>query len=160
VVNVSSGAHRFSGIRFDDVGFSNGEKYDRWEAYGQSKTANILFSRELAHRGVLSFSLHPGGIVTNLADPVPVEDMIKLGLFNEKGEPANSESYTWKTLAEGTATHLVAAFDQNILPQSGSYLVDANVHDDLASPHANDMESARKLWELSEQLVGEKFNVT
>jgi len=159
IINVSSKGHRLSPIRFDDVGSSNGEKYDRWEAYGQSKTANILFSRELARRGVLSFSLHPGSIITNLSDSAPMEDLIKFGAYNEKGEPINNETYPWKTLTEGTATHIVAAFDQAIISQSGSYLEDSNVHDDLAAPHATDMEGAKKLWELSEQLIGEKFNL-
>jgi NAD(P)-dependent dehydrogenase (short-subunit alcohol dehydrogenase family) len=63
VVNVSSIGHRRSPIRFGDFNFSDGETYDRWEAYGQSKTANILFSVELAKRGVNAFSLHPGGRV-------------------------------------------------------------------------------------------------
>jgi NAD(P)-dependent dehydrogenase (short-subunit alcohol dehydrogenase family) len=61
VVNVSSSGHDRGPVRFDDPGFSDGEKYDPWLAYGQSKTAIILFSVELARRGVNSFSLHPGG---------------------------------------------------------------------------------------------------
>ncbi|KDQ11810.1 hypothetical protein BOTBODRAFT_57220 [Botryobasidium botryosum FD-172 SS1] len=157
IVNVSSLAHTYAPIRFNDPGFSNGEKYERWEAYGQSKTANILFSRELARRGVVSFSVHPGTIYTNLAHETPVEEMVKLGLFNEKGEPVDTETITWKTLGQGASTHIVAAFDESIIPQSGSYLVDGNVRDDLAVPHAKDMESAKKLWELSEQFVGEDF---
>jgi NAD(P)-dependent dehydrogenase (short-subunit alcohol dehydrogenase family) len=62
VVNVSSEGHQQCGVRFDDIGFSGGEKYAPWEAYGQAKTANILFSVELARRGVRSFSLTPGGM--------------------------------------------------------------------------------------------------
>jgi len=159
IVNVSSWGHRFGPVRFDDPGFSNGEKYDRWEAYGQSKTANILFSRELARRGVTSFSLHPGSIETNLAAAVPIEALIKLGVYNEKREPLNSERFPRKTLGEGTSTHIVAAFDPAIIPHSGSFLEDANVREDRVVPHATDMESARRLWELSEHLVGETFNV-
>jgi len=104
IVNISSGAHDLSPVHFDDVGFSNGEKYDRWAAYGQSKTANILFSRELARRGVLSFSVQPGPVMMNLEAYTPVEDMVKFGIWNEKGEPINSKYYKWKTLAEGAAT--------------------------------------------------------
>ncbi|KDQ11811.1 hypothetical protein BOTBODRAFT_113965 [Botryobasidium botryosum FD-172 SS1] len=61
IVNVASNGHRHGSIRFDDPGFSDGEKFDPFTAYGQSKTANMLFTRELARRGVTSFSLHPGG---------------------------------------------------------------------------------------------------
>jgi NAD(P)-dependent dehydrogenase (short-subunit alcohol dehydrogenase family) len=64
IVNVASDGHRFSGIRFDDPSFQEGKVYDQWEAYGQSKTANILFSNALAQklgsRGLKAFSLHPG----------------------------------------------------------------------------------------------------
>lgn len=61
IINLSSGGNRFGPARFDDLGFSRDEKYQRWEAYAyrQSKSANILFSVELVRRGVLSFSLHP-----------------------------------------------------------------------------------------------------
>jgi NAD(P)-dependent dehydrogenase (short-subunit alcohol dehydrogenase family) len=64
VVNISSDGHRLGSIRFDDYNFSNGEKYDQWEGYGQSKTANILFSRALAQKlgpkGLHAYSVHPG----------------------------------------------------------------------------------------------------
>jgi len=159
IVNVSSNGHALGPVRFDDIGFSDGEKYDRWEAYGQSKSANILFSRELARRGVVSFSVHPGGIMTGISAAAPTEDMVKFGIYNEKGEPINNEHHTWKTLGEGASTHVVAAFDPTIIPQNGSYLVDSKVQDDQAAPHAKDIGDAKKLWELSEQLVGEKFDV-
>lgn len=92
VINISSTGHRFGDIRWDDLGFQvgcltplslagyiaeyehthqDGKAYHKWRAYGQSKTANILFSVELAQRlgskGLKSFSVHPGGIATNLA---------------------------------------------------------------------------------------------
>jgi len=70
IVNVSSAGHRSSPMRFDDWNFKNGETYNRWRAYGQTKTANILFSVELAKlydsKGLEAFSLHPGVILTNL----------------------------------------------------------------------------------------------
>jgi NAD(P)-dependent dehydrogenase (short-subunit alcohol dehydrogenase family) len=70
IVNLSSFGHRRSPVRFDDYGFQNGETYDPWLAYGQSKTANILFSLSLAEKlkskGVRSYSVHPGGIWTGL----------------------------------------------------------------------------------------------
>lgn len=61
IVNVSSMGHRRSEIRWDDVGFKAGENYEKWAAYGQGKTANMLFSKSLAEAGFISFSLHPGG---------------------------------------------------------------------------------------------------
>lgn len=67
VVNVSSRGHHRSPIRFDDYNFSDGKTYDKWAAYGQGKTANILCSNEIARRAkeknvnVIAYSLHPGG---------------------------------------------------------------------------------------------------
>lgn len=67
IVNVSSMGHQISDFRFDDYGFSGGKTYDERVAYGQSKTANILFANEIARRAkeralnVLAYSLHPGG---------------------------------------------------------------------------------------------------
>lgn len=65
VVNVSSDGHRMSAIRWPDVGFSEGEVYNKWRAYGQGKTANVLFAtglaRKLSGKGLSAFALHPGG---------------------------------------------------------------------------------------------------
>lgn len=67
IVNVSSRGHRHSGIRFDDMEFSGGEKYNKWAGYGQSKTANILFSNEIARKvrergmNIVAYSTHPAG---------------------------------------------------------------------------------------------------
>src|SRR3954453_2140389 len=73
VVAVSSRGHHFSPIRWDDVHFGHG--YDRWLAYGQAKTANVLFAVHLDRlgrdRGVRAFALHPGSIMTNLLRHVP-----------------------------------------------------------------------------------------
>ncbi len=78
VVSVSSRGHHRSGIRWDDVQFEHG--YDKWEAYGQAKTANVLFAVELdrlgADAGVRAFSLHPGGIMTPLQRHLPREEMV------------------------------------------------------------------------------------
>lgn len=66
IVNITSRAFFFSGIRFDDVGFSDGKTYDKWIAYGQSKSANVLFANEIARRAkekgvpVVAYSVHPG----------------------------------------------------------------------------------------------------
>jgi NAD(P)-dependent dehydrogenase (short-subunit alcohol dehydrogenase family) len=84
VVNVASDGHRFSGVRFEDPNFQDGKVYDQWEAYGQSKTANILFSYALAKKlglkGLKAFSLHPGVTLgTSLAEKFDDEDMKSVG---------------------------------------------------------------------------------
>ncbi|KAI0046927.1 NAD-P-binding protein [Auriscalpium vulgare] len=158
IINVSSTAHRFSPVRFDDYNFTDGS-YTQFAAYGQSKTANILFTVELAKRyakdGILSFSLHPGVIWTSGAQSLK-EELIALGAIDEDGVPQPGFEER-KSISAGTATHVVAAFDPDIKGQSGAYLVDCQVRNDLAAPHALDPESAARLWALAEKLVGQTF---
>ena len=81
IVNVSSSGHHFGPVFFDDYGFSDGKKYEPWWAYGQSKTAKILFTRELVKRyknkGLFSFSTHPGYVVTNLQAHVDASQVVQ-----------------------------------------------------------------------------------
>ncbi|MCJ1433913.1 hypothetical protein MMC27_003278 [Xylographa pallens] len=159
IVNVSSRGHRFSGIRWEDPNFQDGATYNAWLVYGQSKTANMLFSVALAERlgarGVQSFSLHPGTINTNLVNSVTKEDLQDLGLLDKNGNIINIK---WKTFAEGAATHVVAAFDPDITDHNGAYLCNCQVdHGDIYEAHAKSNTEARKLWALSEELVGQKF---
>lgn len=85
VVSVASDGHRFGGVRFEDVNFQDGKVYDQWEAYGQSKTANMLFARALADKlgksGLRAYSLHPGvAFGTSLAPQgLTDEDLAGLG---------------------------------------------------------------------------------
>jgi NAD(P)-dependent dehydrogenase (short-subunit alcohol dehydrogenase family) len=136
VVNISSGGHRWQGIRFGSLDFAGGKEYDMWKAYGQSKTGNILFSVSLAQKlgtkGLLAYSLHPGAIPTNMGDGLTLQDKQELGneclsvtrhrsmwltefsgWVDEKGKMI-SNTVQWKTLEEGAATHVVAAFEPGI----------------------------------------------
>ncbi|KAM0749143.1 short-chain dehydrogenase [Meredithblackwellia eburnea MCA 4105] len=158
IVNVSSFGHRRSDIRWDDPGFEEGKVYDEWHAYGQSKTANMLFAVGLSNRwGVQSFSLHPGAIWTNLARHMTKEDKVRMGFIDEDGNVPKDSKYVWKNLQAGASTQVTAAFDPEIAGQSGSYLVDTHVANEIAQPYALNKESAEKLWKLSEKMVGETF---
>ena len=78
-------------------------------------------------------------------------------LGNKEG---NRTGFTFKTLEEGTATHVYAAFDREIIKVNGAYLLDAHVAPpDEIKPYAIDRNEAEKLWELSEDIVGEKFAI-
>ncbi|KAF2799478.1 NAD(P)-binding protein [Melanomma pulvis-pyrius CBS 109.77] len=84
IVNVSSNGHALSPIRFDDYNFQAGKTYNQWDAYGQSKTGNILFSKGLAQKlgskGLRAYSLHPGVVFgTSLAVGLGEEDFQDLG---------------------------------------------------------------------------------
>ncbi|EIM90352.1 NAD-P-binding protein [Stereum hirsutum FP-91666 SS1] len=159
VLAVSSVGHFWGQVRFEDYNFEDGKVYDKWEAYGQSKTAVILFAVELAERfkdtKLVVFSCHPGGAATGLARHMTKEDLEKFAdYFNPDGTPKGN----WlKTVGECAANYLVAGFDPSIADKSGSYLTDCQVANEQAAPYALDKDSAKKLWDLSEKLVGQKF---
>lgn len=70
VVNLSSTGYKAGRVRFDDYNFGEGKEYEKWAAYGQSKSANVLYARGLTERyggkGLRAYGVHPGGIWTNL----------------------------------------------------------------------------------------------
>ncbi|KAF2014493.1 NAD(P)-binding protein [Aaosphaeria arxii CBS 175.79] len=158
VINVSSQLYQFSPVRFDDYNFSNGAVFNTWEAYGQSKTANILFSvalaKKLAERGVRSYSLHPGNIqATKLSSQIdPAEFPIVGQMIVDKKIAMPRE----KTIEQGTATTLAAALDPELDNASGAFLDDCNVATPLA--YASSQENAEELWALSEKIVGQNFS--
>jgi NAD(P)-dependent dehydrogenase (short-subunit alcohol dehydrogenase family) len=160
VVSVSSNGHRASAIRWDDPHFTTG--YDRGEAYGQSKTANVLLAVELdrlaASSGIRAFSLHPGAILTPLQRYIPVAEQREMGWMDEHGNPPEH----FKSTEAGAATQTWAATSPKLEGLGGVYLEDcevAEVNPDLGSgagvrPHAIDPEAAQRLWALSAELTG------
>ncbi|KAI9281362.1 NAD-P-binding protein [Umbelopsis sp. AD052] len=160
IINVSSLGHAFSPIRFDDPFFDNGKAYHKFAAYGQSKTANILFALELAKRyksqGLVAFSLHPGRIQTNLGRDLRPADFAE-PIKDYEGNVYDTTGVEFKSISAGTSTHIVAAFDPNIASQSGSYLVSCQLAMDEARPYARDEAEAERLWTLSEGIVGQRF---
>lgn len=164
VVAVSSAGHSWHPFRWDDPNYNlRPEEYNSTTAYCQSKLANALFTKELAKRlakeQILAFTLHPGEIMTNGADALDKSVWEMFGAtYTEDGTrivpPAVLESF--KTIPQGTATYVAAAFDPSIKDQSGSYLIDSRIQNDQLSPQVTD-ENAVRLWELSEELVGIKL---
>ncbi|MGH3877422.1 MAG: SDR family NAD(P)-dependent oxidoreductase [Actinophytocola sp.] len=159
VVSVSSAGHRRSDIRWDDPWFERG--YDKWAAYGQSKTANVLFAVELDRRGegsgVRAFALHPGGILTPLQRHLADGEMVEQGWFDADGNPL----FDAKTPEQGAATQVWAATSPQLADLGGVYLKDcdiAEVADDQSGrgvrPYAIDPDSARRLWTMSAELTG------
>jgi NAD(P)-dependent dehydrogenase (short-subunit alcohol dehydrogenase family) len=163
VVSVSSAGHRRSGMRWDDVHFERG--YDKWEAYGQAKTANVLFAVQLdalgRESGVRAFSLHPGGILTPLQRHLPTEEMVALGWIDEDGNPLVT---SFKTPEAGAATQVWAATSPQLEGMGGVYCEDCDIAElapsDPASnaggvrDYAVDPEEAARLWTLSAELTG------
>ncbi|WP_017589425.1 SDR family NAD(P)-dependent oxidoreductase [Nocardiopsis ganjiahuensis] len=171
VVNVSSGAQRFSDILWDDPNFQVTE-YSPGLAYAQSKTANVLFAVGLDHRwaedGIRGYAAHPGVVVgTNLNSAAGGEALRAQGLIDESGHPVIDPEHGKKTPQQGAGTIVFAATSPLLARIGGVYLKDNDISplDDeprpmsAASPpaevmsHSIDPRSAQRLWELSEQLL-------
>lgn len=165
VVNVSSAGHRLAGVDFHDPHFEQRE-YDKWTAYGQSKSANVLFSVELDRRGaphgVRAFAVHPGMIMTDLGRHLGQKDIEEL----MSRTPGGGAGLSWKTVEQGAATSVWAATSEELAGRGGLYCLDCRVADPDAgeddvhgvSAHAIDPEAAARLWRLSEEWVGERFD--
>jgi NAD(P)-dependent dehydrogenase (short-subunit alcohol dehydrogenase family) len=157
VVNLSSGGHMGSDIVWDDVNFERRD-YDKFAAYGQSKTANILFSveldRRLGDRGVHAYAVHPGMIATDLGRYMTKADF--QALMDRAAASPSGGMPAYKTVEQGAATSVWAATAPELDERGGTYLADAEVSDQHA-PWARDPESAQRLWALSEQMVGQTF---
>lgn len=162
VVSVSSRGHHFSGMRWDDVHWSHG--YDKWQAYGQAKTANVLFAVHLDRlaqgAGVRAFALHPGGIITPLQRHLPKEEMIERGWIDEQGNVLNPAGF--KTPQQGAATQVWAATSPQLDGMGGVYLEDCDIAEPAVDGDersgvkawATDPDQAARLWELSAELTG------
>ncbi|WP_237571047.1 SDR family NAD(P)-dependent oxidoreductase [Mycolicibacterium lacusdiani] len=173
VVNVSSGGHHLSDVRWDDPHFT--ADYDGMVAYGQSKTANVLFAVELDRRwsgdGIRGYALHPGiAYGTSLGPSITDEELRAMGILDAEGRPIVDPDRELKTPQQAASTSIFAATSPLLADIGGVYLKDNDVAPlDSASlttgfgtepivlsgvaPHAVDPESARRLWDLSEQLL-------
>ncbi|TXS43202.1 SDR family NAD(P)-dependent oxidoreductase [Streptomyces sp. uw30] len=162
VVSVSSRGHHQSGIHWDDIHWRHG--YDKWDAYGQAKTANVLFAVHLdklgADRGVRAFALHPGGILTPLQRHLPREEMVERGWIDEQGNLLHPEAF--KTPEQGAATQVWAATSPQLDGMGGVYLEDCDIAELAVEGEersgvkdwAVDPAQAARLWELSAELTG------
>lgn len=169
VVALSSTGHKVSDIRWEDIQFTK-EPYDKWQAYGQAKTANALFANALSRRlrdgGGLAFAVHPGGIFTPLQRHLPKEEMVALGWIDENGEPSELAKAGFKTPEQGCSTTLWAATSDKLAGKPGVYCEDIDIAKPTedgsptgryfgVDPHACSDEAAEKLWAISESLLAE-----
>ena len=147
VVAYSSMAHYRSPVLFDDINFDR-TPYDPWTAYGQSKTANALFAVALdartASRGVHAFSVHPGGIMTDLQRHMPREELLRRGWIDENGDP----NPLFKTPAQGAATGLWAATAPELIERGGVYCEDCSIKGIVPPDHADPTTGGVKEWAI------------
>ena len=168
IVNLSSRGHHIAPVDFDDPNFHS-RAYDRWLAYGNSKTANILFAVGLEQRfggkGIHAYALHPGGIHTNLERHMSEADMAALiERIRKNAETTGERPQPLKSIPQGAATTCWVATADELEGRGGLYAEDckiAEVDDTSATSgvrsYAFDRTSADRLWALSEELVGKRF---
>lgn len=143
IVNVSSAAHQGAHIDFDDL--MGAKRYGGWMAYGQSKLANVLFTRELARRlagtGVTANAMHPGFVAS--------------GFARNNGRLARAVMSLAKPFSrspeKGAETAIYLASSPEVEGISGEYFIDCRTA--ASSAESYDEEAQRKLWEASEKLV-------
>jgi len=173
VVTLTSAGHSRADVDLEDPNFERTE-YSAWVAYGQAKTANALFARELARRAgagrLLSFAVHPGVIATDLGRHLTddlVHDMVEFARRRSASAGSTGESHglQFKSVEAGAATQVWAATTADLADHNGAYLADCGVGVLGADPGANgfrpyllDDEHALALWALSERLVGQRFD--
>jgi NAD(P)-dependent dehydrogenase (short-subunit alcohol dehydrogenase family) len=144
VVTVSSGAHQSARINFDDLQLARG--YGPWRAYGQSKLMNVLFTTELARRlagsGVTANTLHPGFVASN---------------FGKSEGAFWTAAFTLMrpfmiSAEKGAQTVIYLVNSPDVAGATGGYYVKCKPA--RSSSIARDEATARRLWEVSEQLTG------
>ncbi|QLC23136.1 SDR family NAD(P)-dependent oxidoreductase [Parasphingopyxis sp. CP4] len=164
IVNLSSRGHHRDTVHFEDLHFAERD-YDKWQSYGQSKTANILFTvgldARLKDKGVRAYAVHPGGIVTNLGRHLNDDDVKFLMAQMQKNSGGNA---ALKSIPQGAATSCYAATAPELEGQGAVYLEDCHVaavdDENMAGgvrSYALDPDTAEKLWAVSEDLVGDRF---
>jgi NAD(P)-dependent dehydrogenase (short-subunit alcohol dehydrogenase family) len=167
VVALSSTGHVRSDVIWDDPNYTT-RPYDKWEAYGQAKSANALFALgvDLLGRdiGVRAFSVHPGGIFTPLQRHLTDEEMAALGWKNPDGTIPDMVKAMFKTPEQGASTTVWAATSPQLNGKGGVYCEDCDIAK-LAGPDSQRWEHARewivddaraeRLWAMSEKLLAD-----
>jgi NAD(P)-dependent dehydrogenase (short-subunit alcohol dehydrogenase family) len=158
VVNVSSTGHRFGQIRFDDLQWRSG--YSKWRAYGQSKLANLLFTLELQRRAdaagakLLSVACHPGYAATNLQAVGPrMQGSSLMEYLTEVGNKYLAQSAAMGALPTEYAAVAPEVHGADYIGPDGFAEQHGHPKKVGRSAAARDATSAKKLWDVSEQLT-------
>jgi NAD(P)-dependent dehydrogenase (short-subunit alcohol dehydrogenase family) len=160
VIALTSRGHAFASVDLEDPSFER-RPYDKWKAYGQSKSANALFALALDARGeklgVRAFSVHPGAVVTELARSIPEDELRAL-------RAANPRSY--KMPPAGAATSVWCATSSMLDGMGGVYCEDVDIGEPVPAdsteprgvrPWIMDRDLADRLWTRSEGWTGARF---
>ena len=167
MVCLSSTAHIRAGVRWDDPHFET-DPYEKWTAYASSKSANALFAlgadMRWRDKGIRCFSVHPGGIFTDLQRHLPDEELVALGWKNADGTVPPAIEAMFKTPEQGASTEVWAATAPALEGMGGVYCEDCDIAK-LATEESQRWEHARPwichpekadhLWEISEKMLAE-----
>jgi NAD(P)-dependent dehydrogenase (short-subunit alcohol dehydrogenase family) len=159
IVSVSSRAHLRAPVDFDDIHFK-ARTYEPWDAYAQSKTANVLFAVEANRRwegdGITTNALQPGTVRSNLQRYITDDDLERTRVHIED----DNGSFHWKTPEQGAATSVLLAASPLLEGISGRYFEDCNEAGPSqpgtgrgVAAYALDPRAAARLWELSLQTL-------
>jgi len=167
-ISLSSSAHSLTGILWDDIHFQN-NPYDKWMAYGQSKTATSLiaieFHRRMIDKGVSGLSVHPVGILTPLQRHLQKDEMVALSWMDENGSPSEMAKNFFKTTSQGASTTLWCATSSSLNGIGGVFCEDCDIAkrknevDESLQIYfgvdnwAVDTEEASKLWDVTEKML-------
>lgn len=150
IVNVASGAHKTGNIHFEDINLTKG--FNVIKAYSQSKLANVLFTRELAKRlkskNITVNCCHPGAVATNI------------GISRETGFGKTITGMLkpfFQTPEQGARTAIFLATSEEVKEITGEYFYKCKIA--KSSIKSKDMDLAKRLFEFSEQIVGEKYQL-
>jgi len=156
IVILSSDGHRMSDVDLDDPNWERRE-YDKFAAYGASKTANVLhmvdLDRRMRDRGVRAYAVHPGVVATSLARHMNRADFERLTRL-EPADPGQAKVDVRRDFLipeQGAATQVWAAVSPELADTGSVYLADCRIRDDVA-PYAMDDAHAAELWDRSEKL--------
>ena len=165
LITLSSIAHRMSPVCFEDMNYQQRD-YDKWQAYGQAKSAQSLMAVELDRRekdnGLRAFSVHPGGIFTPLQRHLGNAEMAEFGWTDAEGNPSAVAAKLFKTAIQGCATSLWAATASALDNMGGVYCEDCNVSEVVPDDSnaftgvrqwAIDSAIAERTWEETETLI-------
>jgi len=159
VVGLSSIGNRRSPFKPDD--YNSNKDYNKWLAYGHSKTCLILlmkeFNRLYSPQGITANALHPGGIITGLQVGITKEEQVKMMWIDEQGKP----NPLMKTIQEGAATSVWTATAPELKGTGGHYMEDCWFSPGLLpdnplagmAAHSSNMDHAKQLWDLSVKLT-------
>ena len=149
IVNVASGAHKVGKIHFEDINLSR--NFNVVTAYAQSKLANVLFTRELARRlkgkGITVNCCHPGAVATNI------------GISRDTGFGKTITGILkpfFQTPEQGASTAIYLASSKAVEGITGQYFYKCKIA--RSSKRSKDMKLAKRLFKLSEEIVGENFS--